>query len=287
MVPLFFFDAQVKIPLCCIVKKLLMGLWVFHRAITGVCVKKQVFFIICLWLAIAVPSQAKDIKFTTALTQEAFKDLSKEAAAAFSYKNTAPPAPLGITGFDIGMEASLVDIRTGDDNYWERAYAGNAPGTLFIPRVRARKGLPLGIDIGAMYAYVPDSNIRLYGVELGYALIEGGVAMPAVGVRGSYTRLSGVDDMDFETIGMDAAVSKGFLLLAPYAGAGVVYAQSEAKGDLQRLATETGASLSREKIWQPRYFAGCMITAIPLLGITAEVEYLKRPVYSLKIAISF
>ena len=67
----------------------------------------------------------------------------------------------------------------------------------------------------------------------------------------------------------------------------MVYSQSEAKGGLQSLATEAGTPLREEKIWQPRYFAGCVITPIPLLGITGEVEYAKRPVYSLKLSMSF
>ncbi len=249
--------------------------------------KKMILFFIWLSLLIAESSQATDIQFKTELTQKEFKTLSREATAALSYKNAASPAPLGITGFDVGVESALVDIRTGSDNYWEKAYGGNAPGMLFMPRLRVRKGLPMGIDIGAMYAYVPDSNIRVYGAELGYALSEGGIAVPAVGVRGTYTKLSGVDDLDYQTLGADIAVSKGFLLLTPYAGAGMVYVQSEATGELQRLAIEAGAPLREETIWQPRYFVGCVITPIPLLALTAEVEYAKRPVYSLKLSISF
>lgn len=249
--------------------------------------KKIVTFIACLSLLIAGNALARDINFTTGLTQGAFKDLSKEAGAALSYKNTAPAAPLGITGFDIGVEASFVDIKTGGDNYWERAFNGNAPTMLVIPKIRARKGLPFGIDIGAMYSYVPDSNIKLYGAEVSYAILEGSVATPALGIRGTYTKLAGVSDLDIQTAGVDASISKGFLILTPYAGAGMVWVDSKAKGNLQTFSTLAGSPLIEEKIWQPRYFAGLKVSPLPLFAVTAEVEYSERPVYSLKAALSF
>jgi hypothetical protein len=45
--------------------------------------------------------------------------------------------------------------------------------------------------------------------------------------------------------------------------------------------------LKSESFWQPRYFAGLKISPLPLLGITAEAEYQERPIYSLKLALSF
>jgi len=250
--------------------------------------KKIGIFVVFFSFLITGQVLAKDISFDEGLTQDAFKDLSQEAAAVLSYKNLAPAEPLGITGFDIGLESSFVSISTGNNNYWEKAFAHDAPSMLAAPRLRARKGLPMGINIGAMYSSVPGSNIKLYGAEIGYAILEGGVATPALGVRGTFTKLSGVDDLDFSTTGIDLSISKGFVILTPYAGAGMVYFNSKAKSDLQSLSTAlTGSPLSDEKKWQPRYFAGLKISPAPLFGITAEVEYLNRPVYSLKVAVSF
>jgi len=250
--------------------------------------KKIGILIVFFSLMTAGQALAKDIKFDEGLTQAAFKDLSKEAVAVFSYKNLAPAAPLGITGFDAGLESSFVPISTGNNNYWEKAFAHNAPSMLPAPKLRIRKGLPMGINIGAMYSSVPGSNIKLYGGEVSYAILEGGVATPALGVRGTFTKLTGVDDLDFSTTGIDVSISKGFVIVTPYAGTGMVYFNSKAKGNLQSLSTAlTGSPLSDEKKWQPRCFAGLKISPVPLFGITAEVEYLNRPVYSLKVALSF
>ena len=236
-------------------------------------------------LALAVsPAVAADIKFTqasiSAFDQGAFNNLSKEAGAALGYRNMAPAAPLGITGFDIGVEVSAININK-NSSQWKAAFDNNAPSYLYIPKVRARKGLPFGIDIGAMYSYVPDSNIKLYGAELSKSILDGTMATPAVGVRATYTKLAGVNDLALQTYGVDASVSKGFLFVTPYAGAGMMWINSEAKGFLQPLG------LKKENISVPRVFGGVKFSPLPLLGFTVEAEYAVRPIYSLKAAVSF
>jgi hypothetical protein len=239
-------------------------------------------------LALTVsPVRAADINFISGLDQGSFRSLSKEAGAALGYRNMAPAAPLGITGFDIGAEVSAINI-SKNSNYWNAAYKdGGAPSYLYIPKIRARKGLPFGIDVGAMYSYVPDSNIKLYGAELSKSILDGSAATPAVGVRATYTRLAGVNDLALQTYGIDASVSKGFLFLTPYAGAGMLWINSEAKGNLKTKSQTLGFDLSSENISVPRVFGGLKISPLPLLGITAEVEYAERPIYSLKAGVSF
>lgn len=234
-------------------------------------------------LALAVsPVLASDISFIRGISQGEFRDLSKEAGAALGYRNMAPTASLGITGFDIGGEVSAISINSSS-SYWKAAFDDDAPSYLVIPKLRARKGLPFGIDVGAMYSYVPGSNIKLYGAELSKSILEGGMATPAVGVRATYTKLSGVDDLSLQTYGIDASVSKGFLFITPYAGAGMMWVNSEAKGKLKTLSP----TLKSETISIPRIFGGLTISPLPLFGITAEAEYAVRPIYSLKVAINF
>ena len=232
-------------------------------------------------LAFSVSSAvAADINFTSPITQNDFKSLTKEAGAALGYRNLAPAEPLGITGFDIGVEVSAMSI---DENstYWKAAFGNDAPAYLAVPKIRARKGLPFGIDIGAIYSYVPDSNVKLYGFELSKAILDGGIALPAVGVRATYTKMTGVEDLGLQTYGVDASISKGFLFITPYAGAGMLWIKSEAKGYLKSI------SLSDVSTTVPRYFGGVKITPLPLFSLTAEAEYAEQPVYSLKVAIGF
>ena len=243
--------------------------------------------VIATALALAVsPAMAADISFIRGIGQGEFKDLSKEAGAALGYRNMSPAAPLGITGFDIGGEVSAISI-DNNSSHWNAAFRNDAPSYLIIPRLRVRKGLPFGIDVGAMYSYVPDSNIKLYGAELSKAILEGGVAMPALGIRATYTKLNGLDELDMQTIGVDASLSKGFAIITPYIGGGWLWIDSKPRGALRAGTLPGGVPLDDEKISIPRGFVGMKLTFFPLLSMTAEAEYAERPIYSLKLAVGF
>lgn len=245
--------------------------------------KKLVVLALSLALLGGTQAMARDIDFgTNVVSQGEFKEFSREVGAALSYRNAAPAEPLGITGFDAGVEFTAINI-SDEASYMEKAFDFDAPSYLVFPKLRVRKGLPFGIDVGAMYAYVPGSNIKLWGGEVSKAILEGTAATPALGVRATYTHLSGVDDLDLQTAGIDASISKGFLFLTPYAGAGAVWIDSEPKGDL--AATNPG--LRSETLWQPRYFAGLKISPLPIMSVTAEAEYQERAMYTLKVALDF
>ncbi len=244
----------------------------------------------CLTLAVAGSASAADVQFTSGLAQGGFHSLVKDSGAALSFKNVAPAAPLGLPGFDVGLEAVGVDI--GSKAYWDAASStGNAPSMLVVPKLRARVGLPFGIDVGAMYAMVPSSNVQLFGAEVAYAVLDGGIALPSIGLRATYSKLLGVSDLDLQTAGVDASISKGFVFITPYAGIGALYTDGKAKGkiltDPAFLAANGGKALEEEKIWSPRYFGGVKVTPFPLVGLTGEVEYSGVMTYSLKLGVSF
>lgn len=207
--------------------------------------------------------------------QSDFKELSRELGLATAYKPTAPAEALGILGFDVGIEMTFADI-DNDSSYWSNA-TGDVPGILPVPKLHAIKGLPFNIDVGAMYSKVPSSDISLLGAELKWAFIEGGVVTPAVAVRGAYTKLDGVDGLDFNTKSLDVSVSKGFTLLTPYAGIGKVWIESDPTGV---------PALQKEDISETKMFAGLKIS-LALLKIVAEYELAEIPSYSLKLSLGF
>ena len=176
--------------------------------------------------AVSLPAVASNIDNLKALSQSEFRALSEDLGAALSYKPLTPTTPLGITGFDVGLAVTATKIKNSD--LLQKAGAGDH-STLPVPSLRLNKGLPLDIDVGLMVGAVPGTNIRLYGGELRYAIVSGGAALPAIGIRGSYTKLTGVDQLDFDTKGVDVSISKGFLMFTPYAGVGKVWAASTPK----------------------------------------------------------
>lgn len=161
-----------------------------------------------------------EIDMTNLQNQQAlFEDMVDDLGSALSYKSLIPAEPLGILGFDIGLEVGATKL---SGNGFDAAVGGDAPGTLLVPKVHLHKGLPFAIDVGAFLSSVPSSNIRLTGAELRYAFIEGNTILPAIAVRGTYSALSGVNHLDLKSTGLELTISKGFVMLTPYAGLGKV-----------------------------------------------------------------
>jgi len=219
-----------------------------------------------------------DIQLLTTIIQSEFENLSRELGLSLSYIPLAPAEPLGITGFDIGIEATMADIGAGEI-YWQKAVADQSvPSTLIIPKIHAQKGLPFGIDLGIIYSAVPDTNIALLGGEVKWAFIKGSAVTPSLALRGTYTKLLGVDDIDLHTYSADLSVSKGFGMLTPYAGVGQVWIESKEKVALLNLDK---ASLSETK-----FFLGVKLS-LAILNFVAEADFSDIPMYSLRANIGF
>src|SRR5258708_18196839 len=61
--------------------------------------------------AVSLPVVAADIDKIQTLSQDDFHKLSQDLGAALSYKPLTPTAPLGITGFDMGLAGSPTSIQ--------------------------------------------------------------------------------------------------------------------------------------------------------------------------------
>ena len=189
--------------------------------------KTKALFLAAALTAAALPAvAAEDIDQIQTLTQQQFRLFSEDLAAALSWKGLTPTTPLGVTGFDIGLAVTATKLE--NRGVFEQAAGGDFPAVLPVPSLRVHKGLPFGIDVGLMAAAVPGSNIRLWGGEIRYAFLSG-ITVPSIGVRGSFTRLSGVEQLDFDTRSVDISIAKGFAGITPYGGVGKVWADSDPK----------------------------------------------------------
>ena len=188
---------------------------------------KKIFTLLCFVAGFSQAASAAEITLL-GMSQANFKLLSEDFGSALSYKPVTPAEPLGITGFDIGVVATVTDI-TKSGAVLKTATAGAVDVTkLVIPKLHVAKGLPFGIDVAAFMSSVPSTDIKLVGAELRYAIIGGGIALPAVAVRAAGTKISGIDQLDFSTRSLDISISKGFLMFTPYAGVGQVWVNSKA-----------------------------------------------------------
>jgi len=171
-------------------------------------------------------------------TQAGFDTFSKEVGSAMVYRAVAPADPLGIVGFDIAAEATSATI---DGN------------SVVIPKFKFQKGLPAKFDISGYYTVLPTAGVTgvgadgtAYGAALSYAIWEGSTVKPALAIRGSYTKTEIPSIISIDSTGVDLTISKGFVLLSPYAGIGMVNISSS---DL------SGGGFSHSS-QATRYFAG-------------------------------
>lgn len=220
-----------------------------------------------------------DFEIPTGLANDVFQDVVSEAGVLVAYRGVAPAEPQGLTGFDIGVEVSAIKL---DSDKWDQVLDGDAPSYVGVPKLHVRKGLPFGIDIGASYAALPASNIKILGGELQYAILDGSAATPALALRGHYSKLNGVDDLDLKAYGADAVVSKGFLMFTPYAGAGVLKVEGEYAGTDPILQLQ----LQDQDETQYRVFGGVQV-AIALLRLTVDAEFSEVPVYTAKLSLGW
>jgi hypothetical protein len=191
-------------------------------------------------------AHAGDINSVQQLVQSEFRLLSEDLGSTLSYKPLTPAASLGITGFDVGFAVTGTSLEHRD--LWRKASSGaSVDALLMVPTLRAHKGLPFNIDVGAAYSFIPSTNLRYLGGEVRWAPLPGSAVLPAVAFRLSGTQLTGVDQLGLSTLGADVTVSKGFVGFTPYGGIGTVRTTSTPKGVPQ---------LREEKVNQTKLFAG-------------------------------
>src|SRR6185436_9690299 len=213
-----------------------------------------------LLLAASAPALAEIDQLQT-LTQQEFRSMSEDLGAALSYKPLTPAEPLGLFGFDIGVAAT--GTRLKHPELFERASGKpDFPSTVVVPSVRASLGLPFSFDASVLYSSVPKTGMSLWGGALSWAVISGDTAWPALGVRASFTRLFGVDQLDFDTAGLDASISKGFGPFTPYIGGGKVWSAS---------TPHSSTGLTRESFSQTKVFGGIGVKVL-LLNFVVEAD---------------
>jgi hypothetical protein len=228
-----------------------------------------------LLLLVSASAWAFDVNRLQNVAQGDFRLLSEDLGAALSYHPQTPTEPLGVTGFDVG--ASITMSKIANKDAVARGVSGSVPSYLPVPTLRANKGLPFGFDVGLMYSKVPSTDISLWGGEARWAFLKGGITEPAVGVRATYTKLMGVDQLDMSTKGLDISASKGFLMLTPYAGIGRTWITS----------TPHVANLSKEDFALNKFFLGAGFKLL-LFNMNAEVDRTGHSTaYSLKAGIRF
>jgi len=198
-------------------------------------------------VSMVAASAAHAAKFDAlgSLSQDEFRAVSKDLSAAFADKPQAPAGGLGVVGFDVSATVGATKVDSTDA--LKKAAGGDSvPKALPTVGVRIEKGLPFDIDVGASYVAVPATSASALSGNIKWAFFGGGLVMPAVATRVFYTRTNGLGDMSLNAKGIELSISKGFPMLTPYAGIGVVSSDASAKN----------TALKSESFTQTRTFVG-------------------------------
>jgi hypothetical protein len=187
-------------------------------------------------------------------------------------------APLGLTGFDVYADASF-DRGFDDEPYNETVIDDDLPGdALIFARVGARKGLPGGFDIGLSYGRALDSDLKLLSADLQWAILRGGTLSPALSLRLTGSQTLDADRFELDQYGAELLLSKGFAVLTPYIGGGVIYSEARLERPL--------LSALEDDHTQPVFYAGATLNLL-LPKITVEVEKAEDVQGAVRVAFGF
>ena len=166
----------------------------------------------------------------------AFENMVSELGFAIAPTAFAPARTTGVGGFSVTLEASYTRIsssRTTENPdgsltpFWKLGTRGaqdpntkrfssinDSPDSLIqVYALKARKGLPLGLEIGASLGYVANTTLWVGGGDLRWSLLEGfrdgalGL-LPDVSVGGGVRTVSGTSKFYLTTAAFDVKLSK-------------------------------------------------------------------------------
>jgi hypothetical protein len=159
------------------------------------------------------------------LSEEEFASLADALGDAIAFPLLSIAAPLGALGFEAVASAGG-PMASSSAGWWRNGVEGSPTlGVMPGRRLVVRKGLPARMGVGFQAGQVLDQSF--WGVEGRWTLLEGGILVPSVTVRGSHSRLvSSPVGVEVSEIGL--SVSKGLVLVTPYAG--VSYRWTRAEG---------------------------------------------------------
>ena len=153
-----------------------------------------------------------------------FRSLSSELGTVVALQPMDSADSLGLSGFAVSADITINTI-SHEQRYWTAPTGGSADAAVPTIQLIGRKGLWPGLEIGGGATHVFDSSMWAMGGYGKIALHEGfhHLPIPAIAVRGAFSRLLGAKDFNLTTASVGASISHVFGLgktfsLTPYVG---------------------------------------------------------------------
>jgi hypothetical protein len=182
----------------------------------------------------AVSSGLAPQNFPCRPNNAAFANMVSELGFAIAPSAFYPARTTGVGGFQVSFEASYTRISAGRSvqdpdgsrtRYWELGTRGPegaqrnaAPDSLLqIYAIKARKGLPYGLELAGSFGTIANTSLWVGGGDLRWSLLEGfrrgalGV-LPDISVGGGVRTVTGTSKFYLTTAGLDLRVSKPIIV---------------------------------------------------------------------------
>jgi hypothetical protein len=196
--------------------------------------------------ALPLQAQSDSITFDPDITDEQFAEFARLLGQGIYATPVEPASARGLLGFDIGVAATAVPIDPAAA-YWTQSVGEedfSISDHVVVPRLVASKGLSFGTISGA-YAKVPDSDVAMWGGSLDLPLTRGGIATPTLALRGAYSTIMGVEELDLSTYGVELFLSKGFGPITPYGAVGYAWTKAEGRIDAIDRVLKDDSTMNR------------------------------------------
>jgi hypothetical protein len=184
-----------------------------------------------------------------ALTQEAWRQFTEEAALVAYLRPLTDARPLGVgrVEFSLLQWATAID---DSDAAWNDTFVHPYEdhwlmegSRLAFPGVMVRVGVSDRMDIGGYVTKNPKSNYGFVGGQVQHNIINDQKRGWAAAGRMSFVSLFGPEDVELTVLGLDVLASKTFpvndwLTVSPYLGGSSYLSYSQEKSDVVDLDSE-------------------------------------------------
>lgn len=201
-------------------------------------------------------------------TQPIVETSVEQIAFGAAHTPYQPASPLGVlVGVDVGVSVTAISLTEEFKTALTTIGAStNPPGFIPLPRLHVSKGLPFGLDLGA--SYIGYEGYKIFGLHSQYAILSGGLLMPSLSARVSYTNAD-LFYVKSNTMALDVVGSKK---LGPFFDPYVGFGLQRVSGEID-VPTGTTLSVSGEhSAMSPRFFVGLPVK-LAFLQVTGQYEY--------------
>lgn len=225
-----------------------------------------------------------------ALTQQAWRQFTKEAGLVIYFRALKDAKPMGAGNY----EASILQWGTSFDDTqpaWNDTFVHpdsvhwlKESPALQIPGLTLRAGLTENIDAAAYVTKAPGANYGFWGGQVQYNFVDDTESNWAASTRVSFVSLYGPEDFDMTVYGVDVVASREYAVYSdwisvmPYGGVSAYLSRTHEKSNVVALQDENVVGV------QGTLGIGAQISSVRL---AAEYNVAALNTFSIRLGVGF